>query len=199
MVFNADTKTFEGMLFDLPGSIDYFVESGGVKSHVFSMHAADLPYVKQMEMEYVFPAYTGLAPRKIENGGDIAVLQGTQVRLRITPTMTAPSGRIMIDGGNAIALTPEGGVFTGTIPVSKDGFYRVELQGGPENKLVNASPQYTIDVLEDTAPTVSIAKPGRDTTASPIEEFSIEARADDDFGVRSASTGVLGERWTGAD
>ncbi len=71
-----------------------------------------------------------------------------------------------------------------TIPVTKDGFYRVELQGGPENKLVNASPQYTIDVLEDQPPTVSIAKPGRDTTASPIEEFSIEARADDDFGVR---------------
>ena len=42
------------------------------------MHAAELPYVKQLEMEYVFPAYTGLAPRKIENGGDIAVLQGTR-------------------------------------------------------------------------------------------------------------------------
>lgn len=184
MVFNTDTKTFEGMLFDLPGSIDYFVESGGVKSSVFTMHAADLPYVKQLEMEYVFPAYTGLAPRKIENGGDIAVLQGTQVRLRITPTMAAPAGRILVDGGTAIALSPEAGVFTGTIPVAKDGFYRIELQGGPENKLVNASPQYMIDVLEDQAPTVSIAKPGRDTTVSPIEEFSIEARADDDFGVR---------------
>ena len=183
MVFNAETKVFEGMLFDLPSSLDYFVESGGVRSSVFTMHAAELPYVKQLEMEYVFPAYTGIAPRKIENGGDIAVLQGTQVRLRITPTMKSPAGRVVLDGGNTIALTPENGVFTGTIPVTKDGFYRLELQGGPENKLVNASPQYTIDVLEDQAPTVSIAKPGRDTTASPIEEFSVEARADDDFGV----------------
>ena len=184
MVFNNDTKIFEGVLFDLPGSIDYFVESGGVKSAVFTMHAADLPYVKQLEMEYVFPSYTGLAPRKIENGGDIAVLQGTQVHLRITPTMKSPMGRILLEGGTVVPLTPEGGVFTGTIPVSKDGFYRIELQGGPENKLVNASPQYTIDVLEDQAPTVSIAKPGRDTTASPVEEFAVEARADDDFGVR---------------
>ena len=90
----VDTKTFEGMLFDLPGSIDYFVESGGVKSDVFTMHAADLPYVKQLEMEYIFPGYTGLAPRKIENGGDIAVLQGTQVRVRITPTMKSPSASV---------------------------------------------------------------------------------------------------------
>ena len=184
MVFNNDTKTFEGILFDLPASIDYFVESGGVKSSVFTLHAAELPYVKQLEMEYIFPSYTGLAPRKIENGGDIAVLQGTQVRVRITPTMKSPAGRIMVDGESAIPLVLEGGVFTGTIPVTKDGFYRVDLQGGPENKLVNASPQYTIDVLEDQAPTVSIAKPGRDSTASPVEEFAVEARADDDFGVR---------------
>ena len=183
MVFNQDTKSFDGMLFDLPTSIDYFIESGGVKSAVFTMHAADLPYVKQLEMEYIFPAYTGIAPRKIENGGDIAVLQGTRVRLRITPTMKSPSGRVLVDGA-PVALTGENGVFTGELMVAKDGFYRIELQGGPENKLVSASPQYTIDVLEDQAPTVSIAKPGRDTTASPVEEFSIEARADDDFGVR---------------
>ena len=73
-----------------------------MKSAVFTMHAADLPYVKQLEMEYVFPAYTGLAPRKIENGGDIAVLQGTQVRIRITPTMAAPAGRILMDGGSVV-------------------------------------------------------------------------------------------------
>jgi hypothetical protein len=184
MVFNNDSRIFEGMLFDLPGSIDYFVESGGVKSPVFSMHAADLPYVKQLEMEYVFPAYTGIAPRKIENGGDIAVLQGTQVKVRITPTMAAPSGRILVDGSTVIPLVSDNGAFTATIPVTKDGFYRVDLQGGPENKLVNASPQYTIDVLEDQPPTVSVAKPGRDTTASPVEEFAVEARADDDFGVK---------------
>lgn len=184
MVFNQDARSFDGMLFDVPTSIDYFVESGGVRSSVFTMHAADLPYVKQLEMEYIFPAYTGLAPRKIANGGDIAVLQGTQVRLRILPTMSAPAGRVVVDGESAVALIPDGGAFIGQMTVNKDGFYRVELKGGPENKLVPASPQYTIDVLEDQPPTVSIVKPARDSQASPIEEFTVEARADDDFGVR---------------
>src|SRR4029079_11615038 len=101
----------------------------------------------------------------------------------ITPTMKSPSGRILVDGA-PIALAQDNGVFTGELTVNKDGCYRVESRGAPENKMVNASPQYTIDVLEDQAPTVSIAKPGRDTQASPVEEFSIEARADDDFGVR---------------
>ena len=55
----------------------------------------------------------------------------------------------------------------------------------PTGERVTASPQYTIDVLADQPPTVSIAKPGRDTSASPIEEVFVEARADDDFGVRN--------------
>ena len=41
-----------------------------------------MPYVQKLELEYHFPAYTGLQPRKIEDGGDIAVLRGTEIRVR---------------------------------------------------------------------------------------------------------------------
>ena len=54
----------------------------------------------------------------------------------------------------------------------------------PSGERTAASPQYTIDVLTDQAPTVSFAKPGRDTSASAIEEVFVEAQAEDDFGVR---------------
>ncbi len=75
------------------------------------------------------------------------------------------------------------GTLTATFKADKDGFYRFELDA-PSGERVSASPQYTIDVLTDQAPSVSIAKPGRDTNASPIEEVFVEARAEDDFGVR---------------
>ncbi len=55
----------------------------------------------------------------------------------------------------------------------------------PTGERVTASPQYAIDVLADQPPHVSIAKPGRDTEASPIEEVFVEAKAEDDFGVRN--------------
>ena len=48
---------------------------------------------------------------------------------------------------------------------------------------MTASPQYSIDVLTDQPPTVSFAKPGRDTAPSPIEEVFVEASAEDDYGV----------------
>ena len=52
---------------------------------------------------------------------------------------------------------------------------------------VEASPQYTIDVLTDQPPSVMFVKPGRDATANAIEEMFLEALADDDFGVRTLS------------
>ena len=71
----ATTDTYEGMLFDLAGPVDYFVEAAGVRSPIYTLKVVDLPYVQKLELEYHFPAYTGLEPRKIEDGGDIAVLR----------------------------------------------------------------------------------------------------------------------------
>jgi hypothetical protein len=51
--------------------------------------------------------------------------------------------------------------------------------------MVVASPQYTIDVLDDQAPSVSFNRPGRDTSVSSIEEVFVEAAAQDDFGIRN--------------
>ena len=53
-----------------------------MRSPVYSLKVADMPYVQRLELEYHFPAYTGLEPRKIEDGGDIAVLRGTEVHVR---------------------------------------------------------------------------------------------------------------------
>ena len=93
---STEANKYEGMLFDLAGPIDYFVEAEGVKSPTYTLKVVDLPYVQRLELELHFPAYTGLAPRKIEDGGDLAVLRGTEVRVKVTPTMTARGGQILL-------------------------------------------------------------------------------------------------------
>jgi hypothetical protein len=175
---------FQGKLFDLPGSIDYYVEAAGVRSATYRLNVIEMPYVQRLELEYHFPAYTGLEPRKIEDGGDIAVLRGTEIRVRIVPTMATKGGQIVLKDQQAVPLAAAAeGALTTQFVANKDGFYRVELDA-PTGDRVAASPEYTIDVLTDQPPTVSIAKPGRDTSASPIEEVFVEARAEDDFGVK---------------
>jgi len=132
---------------------------------------------------YYFPRYTGLDPREIEDGGDIATLSGTLVELSIQPTIPTPGGRLFVDDSLVMELMPGAdGTLAGEIRVEEDGVYRIEL-ARTDGRMVSASPEYTIDVLADLAPTVAISEPGRDAAVSAIEEVFIEAQADDDYGV----------------
>lgn len=182
-----ESEMFEVLLFDLQVNTDYFVEASGVQSQSFTLEVIELPYVERLELEYHFPAYTGLEPRVIEDGGDIAVLKGTEVRLRAVSTMATAGGELIMDEDeeNRTALeTQADGSLTASFVVDEDGFYRIDLEA-PDGDLVTASPQYTVDALTDQPPAVMFIDPGRDTTASAIEEVFVEARADDDFGLLS--------------
>ena len=180
-----EAGSFEGMLFHLDKQTEYLVESNGVRSAKFTLSVVDLPTVSQLDLEYRFPAYTGLPPRKIENAGDVAAIRGTDVLFRVTPTMKTPGGRIVLNDGSSATLTAqEDGTLTGNFAVKTQGFYKIELTG-PHGEKVDASPQYTIDVIDDQAPMVRFSKPGRDSQATPVEELFLEARADDDYGVRN--------------
>ena len=184
LIASAQPGAFEGMLFHLEKPTEYYVESNGVRSGTFTLTVVDLPTVSQLDLEYRFPAYTGLAPRKAE-GGDVAALRGTDVVLHVVPTMTTPDGQILLSDGSAMPLTRQAdGSLTGSFPIKSQGFYRIELTG-PHGEKVEASPQYTIDVIDDQPPAVHFTKPGRDSQASPVEELFLEARADDDYGVKS--------------
>jgi len=98
---------FELLLLSLDENTDYFVESGGIRSATHRIEVADLPYVEHLDLEYDFPAYTGLPSRTVEFGGDIAAVRGTVVKLRVCPTMLTPGGQLLIDG-EPVALTDEG-------------------------------------------------------------------------------------------
>lgn len=183
MLPRPDGVGFEVLLVGLEESVEYWVESDGVRSPMYSLDVVDLPYVDRMDHEYRFPAYTGLPVRTVEGAGDIAVLAGTEVTLTVHPTLGTPAGRLLVDDAEPAALEPgPDGSLTGTFTVRERGFYRVEL-ALQDGSFVSASPEYTIDLLADQPPTVGFNTPGRDSPASPIEEFYVEAEAVDDYGI----------------
>lgn len=179
-----DVGEFEVVLFGVEEVTEYFVRSSGVQSDLYRIDVEILPYVDRLELVYDFPAYTGLPDRTIDDGGDIAVLRGTRVHLRAFPTIPAPRANLWRDDALASELTPAGdGSFSGSFVVEQNGFYHLEMESARAG-LVPASPQYTIDVLNDQPPSLSFTRPGRDTRATALEEFFIEARANDDYGIR---------------
>ncbi len=185
MALDDESAEYLFFVFDLDESTEYFVEASGVRSSIFRVEVVELPYVDQIDLEYRFPAYTGLSPRTQEDGGDIAALRGTKVVLRVTPTVPVEAGLIQIEGGDSIPLSlEEDGSLSGSLEIEGEGFYRIALRS-PRGDWVVASPDYVIDVLIDQPPAVSFAKPGRDIKATRIEEVFTEVEAEDDYGLRS--------------
>jgi hypothetical protein len=189
MSYDDAAGRFHFMMFDLDAATDYFVEANGVRSDLFRVDVSDLPYVRQIDLEYVFPDHTGLAPQLVEDGGDVAALRGTRVRLLIHPTVQVPGGVLRVEGAEPVPLQARDAIEPGagsaletTLTVSADGFYRIDLEGF-DGTLRAASPDYAIEVLHDQPPSVVIAKPGRDSKVSPIEEVFTEIKAEDDYGL----------------
>ncbi len=80
LVAANEPGAFEGMLFHVEKTADYYVESNGVRVHARSRWmSSTCRRWTSWSLEYRFPAYTGLEPRTVEPGGDIAAIKGTDV------------------------------------------------------------------------------------------------------------------------
>tara|TARA_Y100000782_G_scaffold114262_1_gene149798 strand:- start:2263 stop:5748 length:3486 start_codon:yes stop_codon:yes gene_type:complete len=185
LVTGLKENQYEVMLFDIGEATDYFVQSSGIRSPVYTIEVIDIPFVERLELEYHFPPYTELPPRTIEDGGDIAVLRGTEVRVRAVPTTETLGGRFVINEETILPMDRQpDGSFKTSFTVETSGFYRIDLEDH-DGAMITASSQHTIEVLDDQPPVVGFEKPGRDITASSVEEIFVEAKANDDFGVQA--------------
>ncbi|GIW51221.1 MAG: hypothetical protein KatS3mg081_0576 [Gemmatimonadales bacterium] len=183
MAVDEETGRHTAFLLKLGEPVQFFVEAAGVRSQVINVNVADLPYVQDIALEYRFPAYTGLAPQRVEGTGDIAALRGTRVRVEVTPTVPPARGMLVIDARDTVAMEPVGeSKLAGELRLEKEGFYRVVFETAIAKRVVG-SPDYIIDVLEDQPPGVRMVTPGRDLNVTAVEEVYLEAAAEDDYGV----------------
>ena len=128
LIATANAEQFEGMMFRLDKDTEYYVRSNGVDSTHYTLKVVDLPTVQKLDVEYRYPAYTNLPPRIEENGGDVVALRGTEVLLRIVPTMKTSGGQILFkDAGAAPLAVQADGTLTGSFKLQEPGFYRIEL------------------------------------------------------------------------
>ena len=194
MLPDPEDGAFRHLLLGIPDATDYYVDADGVLSPTFRIEVEDVPYVAQIGLTYRYPDHTGLSPREVEDGGDIAAVAGTVVELEVIPTVPAAAGLLRLEPGPVeIALeagTPEQSpsgagseVLTATLTLAETGSYRVAL-AGPDKNLRTASRDYLIEVLEDMPPIVRFVRPGRDSQANPVEEVFVEVLAEDDYAVR---------------
>jgi hypothetical protein len=180
---SAGADRFAWRFETVPATFTYSVSAAGRTSNTYTVTALDPPRVARIDLRYEYPEYTRMPPRQEDDGGDIYAPSGTRVTLSIHASKGTTAGTLALGSGEHVALQAAAdGRFETTLPITADGAYRVALTDG-EGLRSAGDTEYFIHVLNDRPPDVRILRPAGDRQVTPLEEITIEARADDDYGV----------------
>ena len=173
---------------DIPAvddSFAYRVRAASLESERFDVTALRPPRVERIDVAYRYPPSTGLPPRVEIDGGDVQAPPGTRVTVTVRMSKPVEQAALARAAGGATTLAPAGGpqVLAGSFELLADDTYRIDAvdADGLRNP---AGIDYFIRTIRDMPPAVEILRPGGDREITPLEEVVVEARAEDDYGLR---------------
>lgn len=189
IMFLAPDKTFFQTLVNLRESTEYFVTDGSARSRRFPINIRYTPQITSAEMTEIFPDYTGEPARTMQLSDETqAVLEGTQVRFRLTSNRPLKSGTLELTpvlGGKPVSinLTPESAnIVSGQFTLSEPVVFNLSVRD--VSGLECAEPRRgRLNVVADHPPRVFVIEPGRDAVATPSIKVPVHVQATDDYGV----------------
>ncbi len=184
MTRHLEDPLFAGRVEAVDRDLTYRIEYDGHTSKTFKVTTFEYPRVVRVDADLVFPSYTSLPPKTVEDVRHVTAVEGTEVtlKLRLNKDVTAAT---LSDKSGKIELTSvdeEQHVYAATIKLASSRKLAVALRdaAGRANKIAT---QVSLNVLPNRPPTVVASVPAHDVRVSPIEELSLKAKIADDFGV----------------
>ncbi len=182
LVEGADSISF--LFAGVRRPLQFQVLAGDGSSAVHRITVIDPPYVDRLRLDLDYPAYTGLAPRREDNHGDIRALPGTTVDLTIFASKSLSAAAVVVDDSIRIPAAVDGNRAWARLEIDRNAHYHIELID--ELDVGNRDPiRYTIEKMEDAPPRVQVTAPGQDMDLPESMQVSLAVEATDDFGVAS--------------
>jgi len=173
---------FEFTFFSVREPLEYFVSAANVRSPPFEVNVVDLPVIDNLAVTYRFPEWTGKDDETRDPGGDVRAIADTEIVIQVAADRPMTPGELIIDE-QTIPLDVDGDTATATFTVTQDGQYFVAAMVGGEQ--IRLTDDYFVTLLDDELPNIEFARPGRDWSASSIEEVTARVVANDDFRLES--------------
>ena len=176
----------DGYRFTVPSvdrSFHYAITAGPAASRAYSVTALHPARVERIDLQYDFPAFTGLTPRLERDGGDVYAPAGTRVRVIVHADHPVHDGALAFSQGQPPSplVAVDDRTLAASLTVADDAAYRIALVD--HDGLRSESVEYFLRVMDDRPPEIHILRPGGDEGITPLQEVPIEARADDDYGI----------------
>ncbi len=173
---------YQFLFADLRVPVRYFVRAEEKVTPVYTIQVEKRPFIRNLKVQLIFPAYTNLAPRyQDDNVGDVTAILGTRVRIRADVNKSLRRALLIFRNGVKRPLKIFGDAVRGEFIVRSETSYHFVL----EDRLgyTNLDPiEYLVRPLPDQPPIVAIVSPGRDVDLTEEMKLQLSIEAEHDFG-----------------
>ena len=185
MTRSLEDPTFAGRVESVETDLAYRVEHDGASTDTFQVKVFEYPELIRTDAKLVFPAYTSLEPRTVEDIRHVTAVEGTTLTLLCRLNKKVATARLVDTQNTAIELAGGDGaghVYSTTMTVSEPRRFKVELvdADGRSNKLTS---EIVVNVTRNHPSVVKVTQPAHDVRVSPVEELKLKAEIEDDFGL----------------
>jgi hypothetical protein len=186
LVKSLADPVFGGSVPDVVQDFSYRLEYGRQQTREFKVTVFEHPRLVRADANLVFPTYTKLAPKHIEDTRRLSAVQGTRVDLALQLNKAVTSAKFVArDPAKTTimlvvdAAKPEARLTAWT--PEKTQTYDLQLidAAGRSNKVAAS---FVIDVQPNRPPEIRLTSPRGDVRPSALEEISFEGTVWDDFG-----------------
>jgi len=182
---NMEDPVFGGIIQEVNSNLLYRIEYANQSTRDYSISVYKHPALTRADAKIVYPAYTKLPEKVIQDTRRVSAIEGSQINLTFTLNKAVTTAQLIPKEGSALDLTVDSehpNIYTTAITATDNRRYELNLVDA--QGLKNEIPQrFTIDVHKNLPPEIKPVFPNRDVVASPLEELSLEAEVSDDYGV----------------
>ena len=211
MSASLDDPIFGGRIAAVTQPLQYHVELGGHVTPTFRVTVFEYPCLDRADARLIYPSYTGLEERLIQDIRTLSVVEGTEVTLicqlnkpvktarfveKVATTQGEKSVATGAKGAGGAAQTVadpvladlplallDGNVYEAKFTAARSRRLKLELIDDAGRKNTEES-LIVVQVVPNQPPTFKLAFPVRDMEVSPLEELDVKATAWDDYGLQ---------------
>ncbi|NQT15602.1 MAG: hypothetical protein HQ582_22790, partial [Planctomycetes bacterium] len=187
MSLSLSDPMFGGRVARVESDLTHQVEYAGRATRGYRVTVFDYPRLDRADAELVFPNYTSLEPKRVDDARRLTAVEGAKLTLFCHLNKPVKEAHLVDEDDVRIELTPgadDPNVYSFTKTLAQSAHYRLHLLDA-EGRKNRTPPEFVFNVTPNRRPDLEIAAPARDVRVSPLEELQTKASVWDDFGLRA--------------